>query len=75
MNLLKKGDTIGIISPSWVADRNDYAKYAEGIERLGFRVKFGRNIYKDTYRYTASTEERADDLNEMIQDDSIKMER
>ena len=73
MNLLKKGDTIGIISPSWVADRNDYAKYAEGIERLGFRVKFGRNIYKDTYRYTASTEERADDLNEMIQDDSIKM--
>lgn len=54
MNLLKYGDTIGIISPSWVADPNDYKKYAEGIERLGFQVKFGKNIYKDTYKYTAS---------------------
>lgn len=62
VNLLKYGDVIGIISPSWVANRNDYEKYAKGIESLGFRVKFGRNIYKDTYRYTASTEERADDL-------------
>ena len=73
VNLLKYGDVIGIISPSWVADRNDYEKYAKGIESLGFRVKFGRNIYKDTYRYTASTEERADDLNGMIYDDNIRM--
>ena len=73
VNLLKYGDVIGIISPSWVANQNDYEKYAKGIERLGFRVKFGRNIYKDTYRYTASTEERADDLNGMIYDDNIKM--
>lgn len=73
VNLLKYGDAIGIISPSWMANRNDYEKYAKGIESLGFRVKFGRNIYKDTYRYTASTEERADDLNGMIYDDDIKM--
>lgn len=35
MNLLKYGDVIGIISPSWVANQNDYEKYAKGIERLG----------------------------------------
>ncbi len=35
MNLLKYGDTIGIISPSWVANQNDYERYAKGIERLG----------------------------------------
>ncbi len=35
MNLLKHGDTIGIISPSWVANQNDYEKYAKGIEKLG----------------------------------------
>ncbi len=51
MNLLKYGDTIGIISPSWVANQNDYEKYAIGIERLGFQVKFGY-IYEDTYKYT-----------------------
>lgn len=73
MNTLKPGDTIGIISPSWVADKNDYEKYAKGIERLGFQIKFGKNIYKDTYRYTASVRERVDDLNEMVYDESVKM--
>lgn len=71
MNTLKPGDTIGIISPSWVADKNDYEKYAKGIEKLGFQIKFGKNIYKDTYKYTASVEERVNDLNEMIWDERL----
>ncbi len=41
MNTLKYGDTIGIICPSYVADQNDYEKYKRGIEKLGFKVKFG----------------------------------
>lgn len=73
MNTLKQGDTIGIISPSWVAEKTDYEKYAKGLEQLGFQVRFGKNIYKDTYQYTASTEERVDDLNGMIYDETIKM--
>ena len=73
MNTLKPGDTIGIISPSGVADKNDYEKYAKGIERLRFQIKFGKNIYKDTYRYTASVKERVDDLNEMVYDETVKM--
>lgn len=73
MNTLKHGDTIGIISPSWVADKNEYEKYVKGIERLGFHVKLGKNIYKDTYKFTASVKERVDDLNEMIQDETVKM--
>lgn len=73
MNTLKPGDTIGIISPSWVADKNDYENYAKGIEKLGFQIKFGKNIYKDTYRYTASVKERVDDLNEMVYDKTVKM--
>lgn len=73
MNLLKCGDVIGIISPSWVANQNDYEKYAKGIESLGFQVKFGKNIYKNTYKFTASIEERVDDLNEMIYDETVRM--
>ena len=73
MDTLRQGDIIGIISPSWVADKADYEKFAKGIERLGFQVKFGKNIYKDTYKYTASVEERVDDLNEMIYDETVKM--
>ena len=73
MNTLKQGDTIGIIAPSWVADKNDYERYAKGIEKLGFQIKFGKNIYKDTYKYIASVEERIEDLNEMIYDETVKM--
>lgn len=73
MELLKYGDVIGIISPSSVANQSDYEKYAKGIEKLGFQVKFGRNIYKDTYTYTASVTERVDDLNGMIYDEDVKM--
>jgi hypothetical protein len=73
MNLLKHGDTIGIISPSWVANQNDYEKYAKGINKLGFHVKFGKNIYKDTYKYTASVAERVDDLNQMIYDENVRL--
>lgn len=73
MDRLKYGDTIGIISPSWVADPNDYERFAKGLEQLGFQVKFGKNIYKDTYRYTASAEERADDLNQMVYDETVKL--
>ena len=40
---------------------------------MGFCVKFGENIYKNTYGYLASEEERADDLNHMVADDSVKM--
>lgn len=73
MSTLKHGDTIGIISPSWVADKSDYEKYVKGIEGLGFQVKLGKNIYKDTYKYTASDKERIDDLNEMLCDEAVKM--
>ncbi len=36
-------------------------------------VKFGKNIYKDTYKYTASVAERVDDLNEMIYDENVRL--
>ena len=73
MSMLKYGDTIGIICPSYVADKNDYEKYRRGIEKLGFKVKLGENIYKDTDRYTASVKERVDDLNEMVYDETVKL--
>ena len=73
MITLKPGDIIGIISPSWGANKNDFERYAKGIERLGFQTKFGKNIYKDTYEYIASVEERVNDLNEMVYDEAVKM--
>lgn len=70
---LNPGDTIGIISPSHTVAPNDYAKIISGIKAKGYRVKTGRNLYKYTYGYAASETERAEDLNEMVSDQDVKL--
>ena len=72
-NRLTQGDTIGIICPSQILDWNKYSRIIDVIERLGYKVKLGENVTKDTDRYIASSEERAADLNAMVADDSVKM--
>ncbi len=70
---LKKGDVIGIISPaSPPSSAEKIFKGAEYLERLGYRVKLGSHVEK-VYGYLAGTDrERADDLNAMFEDRSVK---
>lgn len=56
-----------------MADPERYQAYAAGIEALGFRSKLAKNVYRDTFRYTASVQERIDDLHEMLRDEAVKM--
>lgn len=69
---LSIGDTIGIISPCSTADKDIFKKYISGLEKLGFKIKESRNLYKSTYGYSASEKERADDFNEMVADKTVK---
>lgn len=69
---LSEGDVIGIICPSHVAGE-DYRQIVKGIEQLGFKVKLGANIFKKTHGYLASEQERADDLNNMVFDNEVKL--
>jgi len=70
---MPKDGVIGIFCPSHVAEEARYASIAAALRRHGFKVKFGENIYKDTYGYAASARERADDLNALVADDSVHM--
>jgi len=70
---LMPGDVIGIICPCHTADKERYARFFSGINKLGFKVKEGKNLYKTTYGYAASEQERADDFNDMILDPEVKM--
>jgi len=70
---MPRNGTIGVFCPSHIADMERYAQIAATIERLGFTVKLGANIEKNTYGYAASAEERADDLNALVADDSVHM--
>jgi muramoyltetrapeptide carboxypeptidase len=70
---IKKGDTIGLISPASATNERiqfDIAK--ETIEALGFQVKPGANL-KNRMGHLAGTDaERANDLNSMFADASVK---
>jgi len=70
---LRRGDTIGICSPSHIADPEKYKDYIAYIEALGYAVKTADNLYKSTYGYLASERERADDFNQLIADETVKM--
>lgn len=72
-NCLKKGDTIGLISPSHVAEAEQYRPIISCLRSLGFPVKTGKNLYKNTVGYLASEQERADDFNEMVADRCVKL--
>ena len=70
---LPRNGTIGIFCPSHVADMERYTREVFVLERLGFKVKFGVNVQKDTYGYAASAEERAADFDALVADDSVNM--
>ena len=72
-NRIERGGTIGIFCPSHVADMERYAPGIAAIERLGFKVKLGANMFKATYGYAAGAEERAEDINALIADDDVQI--
>lgn len=72
-NKLKLGDTIGIVSPSHLATVEKYSEIIAGLQAKGFQVKVGKNLYCSTYGYLASETERAEDINQMVTDDTVKM--
>lgn len=70
---LKPGDTIGIVSPaSAIFESEPYEIAKESFEAMGLKVIFGINT-RNRYGHLAGTdEERAEELNTMFKDESVK---
>lgn len=70
---LKRGDLIGVIAPGGaIFETNRIKKFQNILEEIGFKVKFGKTIY-ERYGYLAGKDEfRAQEVNEMFQNDEIK---
>lgn len=71
--LIKNGDTIGIIAPSYALKPEYIENSVAKLKSLGFKVKFSKHLFSDTNGYAGSTTERAEDFNTMISDDSVKL--
>ncbi len=73
---LKIGDTIGVVAPSGpIIDEKveEVNRAKEIIEKLGFKVKFSKNLFSNTNGYSATAKEKAEDINEMFTDKEVKM--
>ena len=74
--MLKKGDVIGVIAPSnpIVGNNIEEIEVAKKIvEKDGFKVKYSKNLFSNTNKYSSSAKEKAEDINEMFKDKDIKM--
>ncbi|WP_195498963.1 S66 peptidase family protein [Alistipes timonensis] len=71
---LHRGDTVGIVSPAGKLPlKTDTAKIRQRFESWGLHVKFGAHCADREQPYFAGTdEERATDLQAMIDDESVK---
>ena len=73
---IKKGDTIGVIAPSSKIDEDDLEAINNSVllmESTGLKVKFARNAFSKTLGYSATPEEKAEDIKEMFLDNEVKM--
>ncbi|MFA6457345.1 MAG: LD-carboxypeptidase [Bacteroidota bacterium] len=70
---LRKGDLIGIIAPaSPPSSAEKIYKGAEYLERLGYRVTFGKNIEKVNGYLAGTDQERADDIHTMFTNKNVR---
>ncbi len=76
---LRAGDVIGVVAPAYpfpdVGDREYYAEYLRGreeLESMGFKIKEGKNIHKLEWWRAGTPKERAEDINEMYRDPSVR---
>ncbi|MDD2758539.1 MAG: LD-carboxypeptidase [Patescibacteria group bacterium] len=74
-NQLKRGDVIGLVSPSSPLAGLAPHRVEQGIkyfEDVGFRVKIAGNALKVTGYTAGSIEERVSDIHEMFADENVK---
>ena len=73
---LQKGDTIGVVAPSNpIIGENiqEIEKAKEIIEKLGFKVRYSKNLFSNTNGYSSTAKEKAQDINDMFADKDVNM--
>ena len=73
--ILREGDTIGLIAPSSQVDKDDLEVINQSIllmESAGFSIKFAKNALSNTLGYGLTAKEKAEDINSMFEDKEVK---
>lgn len=68
---LRKGDTIGLITPSRYLTEEKLRESVENLAKLGFRVKYTENMLVRKGYLAGTDQQRADDINRMFADEQV----
>lgn len=68
---IKNGETIFIIAPSGNVDKDKILNSAEYFKSLGYKVKFGKNVFNQDRYLAGKDEERISDLEEAFNDKDV----
>lgn len=69
---LKPGDSIGICSPARKIPKEDIESALKKIEENGFYPVLGKNMFNEHHQFSGTDDERAEDLQVMLDDPNIK---
>ena len=69
---LKKGDTIAIVAPARSISREEIEPAMEMFNEWGFKVVTGKNLFNKHHQFSGTDRERAEDLQQMLDDDNIR---
>jgi muramoyltetrapeptide carboxypeptidase len=69
---LKQGDSIGITSSAGYITLTDCTEAITAMEKWGYKIKIGNTIGKKSFTFGGTDEERIADLQQMLDDDSLK---
>lgn len=73
---ISKGDIIGIVAPSGPIINDgieELNRAKEILESSGYIVKFSKNLFSNTNKYSSTAKEKAEDINEMFSNKDVKM--
>lgn len=68
---LRPGDTIGITCPAGPMMKEELKQCEKAIEDWGFKLRYGNTVDKHWQRFGGTDEERAADMQRMLDDDRI----
>lgn len=69
---LINGDKVGIIAPARKVTEAEIADAVKFLKQNGLEVAFGKNLFGSNKQFSGSDNERAADLQQMIDDNSVK---
>ena len=68
---LKKGDKIGIVAPARKISKEEIRFAVDTFEKWALKVTLGKNLFGIENQYSGSDEQRTEDLQKMLDDNSI----